>query len=113
MFCTECGNKIEKRINFCTRYGTLISSGQSVNAFEKAISHTLVAIKKRSQNLLRLMYSKVRLDKVWHRLLFVFGWLISLVSLASNHFCYVLWRGATRDFFIVYGENTSKWLVTH
>lgn len=112
MFCTECGNKIEDGVKFCTECGTSID-GQSKKTANSTPVYTHAPEKTPWQKFLGLVYPKVRHDKAWHRLVFIFGWLISVVSLVWFPITFIIYFGVIQRgiFFIAYGDDKSKWLI--
>lgn len=112
MFCTQCGNKIEKGIKFCTQCGTP-ADGKSEKTPTSSPVYTYVPEKTPWQKFLALIYPKVRQDKAWHRLIFIFGWIISVVSVVYFPITFAIYFGVIQRviFFIVYGEDKSKWLI--
>lgn len=110
MFCTNCGSKVGEGVKFCTQCGILTKSG-----YKKASESTPIYISKKNmwQRFLGLVYPKVRQDKMWHRLIFVFGWLISIVSLIWFPITFIVYFGIIQRgiYFIVYGEDKSQWLI--
>ena len=58
-----------------------------------------------------LIYPPVRQDIKWHRVVFVIGWILSIMSLALFPLVFILYFGAVQRiiFYIVYGEDESKW----
>ena len=112
MFCTECGNKIEKGVKFCTQCGAPTES-TGEKAPQSTPAYTYVPEKTPWQKFLALIYPKVRQDKAWHRLIFIFGWIISVVSVVYFPITFAIYFGVIQRviFFIVYGEDKSKWLI--
>lgn len=112
MFCTECGNKTEKGVKFCTQCGAPAES-TGEKAPQSTPAYTYVPEKTPWQKFLALVYPKVRQDKAWHRLIFVFGWLISIISLVWFLITFVVYFGIIQRgiYFIVYGEDKSQWLI--
>lgn len=60
--------------------------------------------------ILRLIYPKVRQDKVWHRIVTVIGWVVSI-------FTYLIllpiYFGIVQRviYYIAYGDNKDEWLI--
>jgi uncharacterized membrane protein YvbJ len=109
MFCTNCGNKLAANATFCAECGNSMSdSGRSKFQESTQDSH-----KKSWYKFFRLIYPKVKQDKAWHRLVFVFGWLVSIVSLVWFPITFAVYFGVIQRgiYFIVYGEDKSKWLI--
>jgi len=63
--------------------------------------------------IVRLIYPRIRHDVMWHRIVLVVGWILSIISLALFPIIFVLYFsiGQRLIFFVVYGKDKSKWQI--
>jgi hypothetical protein len=63
------------------------------------------------KKLFRAIYPKVRQDILWHRVVLVVGWTLSILSLGLFPLTFAIYFGIIQRaiFFIVYGKDESKW----
>jgi len=61
----------------------------------------------------KYIYPPVKQDVVWHRIMKVVGWTVSILSLGAFPVTFAFYFGVIQRaiLYIVYGEDKSKWMV--